>query len=189
MREGRSLVGTPPLHPAESARRPRDRRRRTAGTHARGVGERSRARRGSAERGSARSGWLGVGVLLEDRLAAEGLAAGLSDAFVGLFFDLVDQGAYSGVHSMLGLVAPAGDRRELEVELFGEAQLRHVLAASAGLVLGGAVEPETGELPALRVGFGRGGSRPLLGGLDEAFLAPLGQQTTAAVRPRPRALR
>jgi len=59
-------------------------------------------------------------------------------------------------------------------------QLRDVLAALAGLVLGGAVEPQAGELPALAVGLGRGGTGPLLGGLHEALLAALGEQVAQA---------
>ena len=114
-------------------------------------------------------GGLGVGVLLEDRLPAQGLAAGLSDAYSSLFFDLADQRTDSCVDPMPGLVAPGGDWCELELERFGETQLRDVLAAPARLVLGGAVEPEARELPVRRMSLRRSRARPLLGGVDEAY--------------------
>ena len=66
-------------------------------------------------------GGLGVRVLFEDCLPAQGLATGLLDLIARFFFDLADEGAQTGVDAMLRLVAPAGARGDVEREDLGEA--------------------------------------------------------------------
>jgi hypothetical protein len=102
---------------------------------------------------------------------ARRIPARLGALVAGVGLDLGDDVGAGGAVAGLGEIAPARQRREVDLVLGGELPRGDALAAAAGVELGGAVVPGAAELVTGGEGANAGEPRPVDGAIDEALLA------------------
>src|ERR1700710_1170671 len=120
------------------------------------------------------------GALGEDGGGAERLDSGALPAFGGFRFDLRDQGGGELLPLLRREVLPAGEGRELEGFAGCILVGAEGLAATAGEVLLGAVEPPALERLARGQRFDAVDSRPFLKAFDQILLAAVTENVPEA---------
>ena len=130
--------------------------------------------------GARRALGSGVGVLAQDASDPEGAAVGLAQLLARLGRDVGDH--LGDPCPQLGWreLVPAGQRAELESFGGGELARLDLLSVLSRPVLGGAVVPGAGDGAVAQLCMDGGGSGPVLGLGDQAFLAALGEEIAQA---------